>query len=250
MEAIYYVYEHWRMDRNEPFYVGRGKGRRAWLFTSRNRFHKAVIAELTSIGLCAEVRLIVDELTADQSNQIEIDRIAFWRSLGINLANITGGGSGILNPSDDLRQRLSEISKARIRTFEWKARIAASVTNPSPETIAKRIAKLKGLIRSEEFREKMRRAKKNPPKETRDRNRDAAKRSWENPEWRANQIAVRTGKVRITDGVRNAFVKSLEPIPDGWRRGMMKRRGWHKRASSNGLSDNISTRVFAEELES
>ena len=38
----FYVYEHWRPDRDECFYVGKGKGGRANVMYGRNRHHEAV----------------------------------------------------------------------------------------------------------------------------------------------------------------------------------------------------------------
>lgn len=37
--GLYYVYEHWRLDKDECFYVGKGRGNRAYKMRDRNRFH-------------------------------------------------------------------------------------------------------------------------------------------------------------------------------------------------------------------
>jgi hypothetical protein len=249
MEAVYYVYEHWRPDKDEPFYVGKGKGRRAWSLR-RNRFHNFVMTELASLGLCAEVRLVVGELTAKQANLIEIERIALYRRAGIQLANISSGGSGFFNPSEEYRQRLGEISSKRTRTPEWCAHIAEGVSRSyTPELRARKSITLSGRKVSSETCVKISKSKKNPSQVTRDRNRIAAKNSWKNSNWRANQISKRLGRIRITDGISNVCLNASDTIPDGWYRGLTKRKGWHKRASLDlGDKMTVSTRVSDEEL--
>jgi|GEM_PF-6648716 len=237
-----YLYEHWRPDFNIPFYVGIGIEGRPEDIVKRNRFHHAFVEELSWYSLKPIIKIIGQVETRAEANLWEIGRIAELRAAGVVLANISGGGSGILNPTDDLRKRLGEISSSRVRTPEWRARIAASVTNPSAETIAKRVAKLTGYKRSPEFCENVSKGKKNPSLETREHHRQAALRSWQNQEWRTNQSKVRMGQIRITDGIRNEYAKSENDIPPGWRRGMTKRRGWHKRKTLRQL-DTTTTPV-------
>lgn len=219
-----YVYEHWRPDKNEPFYVGKGSGARAWQMKKRNPHHANVVKKLASLGFCVEVKMVVGEMTAQQAYDAEIDRIAFWRAQGIKLTNQTAGGEGMLEPSDELRAHLSEILRARPRTPEWRANVSKGASNQSAETRAKRSTSMTGIVRSEETKLKISASKSDPPPETRERNSRAAKESWENPEWRAHQVAVRRGVIRITDGVENRTVRLEGEIPAGWRRGMTKRR--------------------------
>jgi hypothetical protein len=222
----FYVYEHWRPDKNEPFYVGKGSGSRAWkIGRAKNPYYANVVAKLAAIGLCVEVRLVVGEMTAEQAYDAEINRIAFWQAKGVKLTNQTAGGEGMLNPSDELRARFAEISRSRPRTPEFCAKMSKAASNQSAETRAKRSASMTGIVRSEKTKLKVSRSKSDPPAETRERNRLAAKLSWEDPEWRANQVAARLGVIRITDGVENKTVRLVgEEIPTGWRRGMTKRR--------------------------
>ena len=49
MNGKFYVYEHWRPDRGECFYVGKGHGRRAYdMRRGRNRWHKFMQEKLVS----------------------------------------------------------------------------------------------------------------------------------------------------------------------------------------------------------
>jgi hypothetical protein len=222
----FYVYEHWRPDKNEPFYVGKGSGSRAWkIGRAKNPYYANVVAKLASLGLCVEVGLVVGEMTAEQAYDAEINRIAFWRAKGVRLTNQTAGGEGMLNPSDELRARIGEISRSWVRTPEICANISRGASNQSAETRAKRSVSMTGIVRSDETKLKVSISKSNPPADTRERNRLAAKLSWEDPAWRASQIAARLGVIRITDGIENKTVRlAEEEIPAGWRRGMTKRR--------------------------
>jgi hypothetical protein len=140
--ANYYVYEHWRLDRDECFYVGRGHGRRAYDMgksQGRNRHHLAIQAKVAREGFAIEVRIVASGLTNDEANALEVERIAFWRSCGIDLANLTNGGEGAVG------FRPSEATKA-------KQRAAALLRQPpSAETRQKMAA----WIRSPETRQKI-----------------------------------------------------------------------------------------------
>ena len=94
-ENVYYVYEHWRADRGECFYVGKGKGGRAnELRHNRNRFHKFIQAKLSRLGIVVEIRIVFDGLSESEAFTLERERIAFWRGTGAALANWTDGGEG------------------------------------------------------------------------------------------------------------------------------------------------------------
>lgn len=90
---VFYVYEHWRPDKNVCFWVGKGKGARAYDF-KRNSFYNRVVNKLARIGMCVEVRLVANGLLEQEAFTIEKERIAFWRSTGIKLCNVTDGGEG------------------------------------------------------------------------------------------------------------------------------------------------------------
>jgi len=91
---MFYVYEHWRPDRDEPFYVGKGKGGRANMMARRNLHHKAIQRKLHGLGMSVEVRIIASGLSEREAFEVEIERIAMWRAAGIDLANKSDGGEG------------------------------------------------------------------------------------------------------------------------------------------------------------
>lgn len=91
----FYVYEHWRLDRDECFYVGKGMKNRAYKMRDRNAHHRAIMAKLSREGSGMEVRMVATGLTEDEAFALEVKRIAFWREAGADLANQTHGGEGV-----------------------------------------------------------------------------------------------------------------------------------------------------------
>jgi hypothetical protein len=138
---LFYVYEHWRPDRDLCFYVGKGKGPRSRNFRDRNSRYKQVLDELSAQGMCVEVRMVASGLTESQAFRLERDRIKFWRGRGIDLANRTDGGegfSGFVRPlgiklSEEARAKLSAARKGMVFTPEHRAKLSAKkIGKPRP----------------------------------------------------------------------------------------------------------------------
>ena len=113
MNDVFYVYEHWRPDIDVCFYVGKGTGKRAFLKKNRNEHHARVVKKLARAGMCFEIRMYASGLSEARALELERDRIAFWRGIGISLVNQTAGGDGMLSPSDEVRQKMSDAHKLR-----------------------------------------------------------------------------------------------------------------------------------------
>jgi len=141
----FYVYEHWRSDVNKCFYVGLGQGRRVFRKT-RNPYYNNVRKKLKSIGLDVEIKFIAKNLTQKEAETLEMERIAFWGRE--NLTNLTDGGDGVKNPSEEVRRKIGEVS-SRVN----KGR------KQSDETRKKRSETMKGKPKSEEHKEKLRKPK-------------------------------------------------------------------------------------------
>jgi hypothetical protein len=132
--TLFYIYLHCRPD-GTPFYVGKGTGRRAHrlILESRNPHHQNIVKkygadniEVLSFPRESEVHALADE----------IQWIKVLREAGYGLCNQTDGGDG------------------------------SSGCSPSIETIAKRVAKIKGRKHSAEAIARMsasRIGKKRPP---------------------------------------------------------------------------------------
>lgn len=169
----FYVYEHWRLDRDECFYVGKGKGRRAYSSSNRNKHWHGIVAKLGRIGSAWEVRIVSHGLNEDAALGLEIERIAFWRSAGADITNISAGGDQPPSwegkrHSDETRRKIGEANARRVWTEEAREKTRRRMLGqrPSEETRAKLSAarkgreKRKGYKLPEETRAKMSAARK------------------------------------------------------------------------------------------
>ena len=140
MMKDYYVYIYYRLDTNEPFYVGKGRCKR-WRVLSNRKGHFKNIMNKTDIAC----EIYKDNLTENEAHGIEcwlIHEFVFEYGFSINikgnnssekemhLVNQTWGGEGtsgcaknnkgINNPmygkchTNETRQKLSEKAKLRI----------------------------------------------------------------------------------------------------------------------------------------
>ena len=107
---MFYVYEHWRTDQNRPFYVGKGKGKRAYEMAKRNIHHKNIQKKIIENNYKIEIRIIESNLSEIAAFQLEKARIQMWRHIGYYLANFTNGGDGIsgFSHSKETREKMSK----------------------------------------------------------------------------------------------------------------------------------------------
>lgn len=200
MKTNFYVYEHWRTDRDECFYVGKGTGGRAYNMSKRNRYHKALVAKLIREGFAVEIRIVASGISSDAAFALEIERIAFWRNAKIDLTNMTDGGEGANNPTEETRQKMAQhkigkkldektrqkMSESRRKrpgiphTKEARQKISEGKKNPSPETRRKMSEAKKGKPRNDDFRQKISMARKGRAHtdETRLKMSVSSKRQW------------------------------------------------------------------------
>lgn len=86
----FYVYRYIRLDTNTPFYVGKGRGQRAYdNKTSRNKHFKSIV---TKHG--ARVELVVQNVTEENALSFESRLIKLYKSYGYCESNYTIGGDG------------------------------------------------------------------------------------------------------------------------------------------------------------
>lgn len=157
-QPIFYVYEHWRPDTNECFWVGKGHGRRAWNMRRRNNWHSNIVRSLHSKGLEVDVRIVFDRMVEREALDLEIVWIAFWRDRSTQMTNVTIGGDGCSGSEHSLetRVRLSEIASRTLRgrpcSPETRERIAATQRGKKRGPNPKVSEKLKGRKLSEEHK--------------------------------------------------------------------------------------------------
>ena len=117
----YYVYIYWRLDTNEPFYVGKGRCYR-WQDLSEKRRNKHFIRIIEKHPIAVEI--VKDELTNEQASDIEcwlINELVFEFGFsidikdnysteqGFHLVNQTWGGEGCSG------RKLSKTSREKLR---------------------------------------------------------------------------------------------------------------------------------------
>ena len=119
---IYYVYVYY-CQQSIPFYVGYGKKNR--MFDHLNEAKKSPkaisgehklnkIRKILKEGFEPRIEIVAYNLTRDEATKLEIELIEkFGRSdLGLGtLTNMTKGGDGVVEWSDEMRKRLSEKCK-------------------------------------------------------------------------------------------------------------------------------------------
>ena len=87
---MFYVYEHIRNDTNAIFYVGKGKGVRAYTKRNRNQHWHNIV---NKVGFT--VRFVVKDLDEEFAYLCEEERIDQLTRLGVKLTNICPGGRGV-----------------------------------------------------------------------------------------------------------------------------------------------------------
>lgn len=176
---IYYVYRWIRLDTNTPFYVGKGKLKRAYETTNRNRYFKNIINKTA-----CEVEIVISDLEESEALFKEVEFIKIYKKLGYCEANITNGGEG----TSGYKHSLETINKIKTSGTGWKH---------TPETLA-HLSQIKlGRKRqphSEETRKKMRDNNKARDPEVRSKISKAHMGKVMSPESRVKMSLAKKGK--------------------------------------------------------
>lgn len=85
----FYVYIHRKKSNNEIFYVGKGKGKRAYETYGRNRYWTFTYKKYGRI-----VEILKDNLSENEAFNLEMETIREYKNQNINLCNMTDGGEG------------------------------------------------------------------------------------------------------------------------------------------------------------
>lgn len=177
MSSIFYVYEHWRLDKDECFYVGKGKDKRAYS-SNRNQHWKNIVAKLEREGSAWEVQIVASGLTENEAFSLEVERINFWQDK-VDLSNKTGGGIGHSNPTEENREKLraGKIGKPIFDKITLKNNTLNLWKNP--EYREKQMAERK-IRFTQEFRQKLSDAHvgHKDSEETKLKKSESAKKAW------------------------------------------------------------------------
>jgi hypothetical protein len=147
----WYVYQHIRLDKNEPFYIGIGnKKNYSRAFEIKPDRRNSIWCKIFS-KTDIEVEIILDNLTKSQASEKEKEFIKLYGRKDLNtgtLCNMTDGGDGIWNC---IR---SEETKEKLRQQKLGDKNPMFGKSQSEETLLKRINSLTGQKRSDETRRK------------------------------------------------------------------------------------------------
>jgi len=163
---LYYVYAYLRKSDGTPYYIGKGKGKRAY-----HKDHNVSVPNDKS-----KIIFLETHLSEVGSLAIERRMIGWYgrKDLGTGiLRNQTDGGEGASGAIFSEERRAKIGTASRNRSAESNAKIADASRNRSPETRAKIVAALTGQHRTDEQRAAMSIAKSNPSEETCQKMRDA-----------------------------------------------------------------------------
>ena len=120
MDNIFYTYIHIRPDINEPFYVGKGKGRRHKTKTGRNQHWHNVVNKNNGVF---ESKIIFEGLTEKEALLKEVEVEKELKEKGYNLVNLAEtGNSGPVGVSrtEEHKQSLSKATKGRVSPNKGK----------------------------------------------------------------------------------------------------------------------------------
>lgn len=134
---MFYTYAHYRADDNRIFYIGKGRNRRHYQTSNRNRFWHNVVNKHGFVS-----KILAYWSTELESLLHEEFLIKVFRETGHSLANVTNGGTANAGPrhTDESKQRirLSRLGKKNL-----------------PESTAKQAASIRGVPKTEEHRKNL-----------------------------------------------------------------------------------------------
>ena len=144
-----YVYRQVRLDKNEVFYIGIGsdnKGKYKRAFGKGRNYHWENIAKITDY----DVDILIDDISWEEAIIKEREFIALYGRKDLNtgtLVNMTDGGEGVLNFSEESRQKMIAAHTGAVFTEERKRKISESkIGKPRDAETKEKLSKsIKGM---------------------------------------------------------------------------------------------------------
>lgn len=112
---MWYVYLHIDPIKNKVFYVGKGKNRRAYSLSNRNKYHKRIVSKIKEKGLTPIIQIVKMFETENDAFDYEKFLIKKYRDEGIKLTNFTDGGEGLSGHefSEEHKRKMSKAATGR-----------------------------------------------------------------------------------------------------------------------------------------
>lgn len=185
----YYVYGHYILGSENPFYIGKGKEQRAWVTQHRNFLWKEIVAEHAY-----EVRIIQNNMNEADALLLETKLIESYGRIDLDtgiLVNMTEGGNGGMGVlmTEEYRQKLSNSARVRWQSDQYREKqsVSQSTSWKNKEIRNKRIARMSApdvKIKNSQSKKDM---WKNP--EYRKKNLDKRKQRWNDPEYKKYHLS-------------------------------------------------------------
>jgi hypothetical protein len=177
---MFYTYAHLKPD-NSVFYIGKGRGRRAWAKDNRNPHWRHIVAKHGE----HKVEVLAQWPTEQEAFEHEKFLIWCFRDMGFSMANVTDGGEG---PS------------GYRHTAETKAKLSLHHKHfhNLPEQKAKNSARNKLKMQDPEHKERVRAGAvaHMAKSENRERSRHAALEQTKKPEFKIRQSALALARMQ------------------------------------------------------
>lgn len=112
----YCVYRHVRLDKNTPFYVGKGKGGR-YKSTLRNKYWHRIVNKYNY-----KIEIIKDNLSEKEVFDLEQKIIKLYKNFNYCEANLCDGGRGIkgYKHTPEVIEKLKKIASGKNNPFYGK----------------------------------------------------------------------------------------------------------------------------------
>ena len=154
INEMFYTYLHRRVDTNEVFYVGKGRGARAKVTKRRGTWWECIVAEAGGHA----VQIVENWPTESEAFAHERFLITSFRTLGAPLCNRTLGGDGMAGHTHSAEAR----AKMAGRVFTVAHRAKLSAVHTGKALTSSHRAKLSAVKRGRTF-PKLSEAKKGVP---------------------------------------------------------------------------------------
>ena len=125
-DRSFHVYHHIRPDTGQVFYVGKGKGRRAFdQGARRGQFWHRVVKKAGGVF----VEIVAKKLTENEAFLLEKQNIAAFRRQRVRLCNLTDGGDGAsgLKRTPAWKRMMSQAHSGKVVSKEVRLKISESV---------------------------------------------------------------------------------------------------------------------------